>query len=128
MNRSKLPFFIQAEHLASIVSSLVYMFNCEPNETYFDDFFKGHLSHLFAVLPYNILLVVFGKFINIISTFAWNFMDLFVILNSIGMAYTFKQLSDFICQEYRNVSDRFNSELASVSNSFVPAHLEQILG
>lgn len=74
-----------------------------------DDLIKGHLSHVFAVLPYNIPTAIFGKFFNIISTFAWNFMDLFVILNSIGMANTFKQLSDYICQESRNASIKIYS-------------------
>lgn len=92
-------FSLSAEHLLSIVSALLNM--CDTVS--YDEFLRGHLSHLFVVLPYNHPTVVIGKFFNIISTFAWNFMDLFVILNSIGIANTFKQLSDFICHEGRNV-------------------------
>uniref|UniRef100_A0A336KT66 Gustatory receptor n=1 Tax=Culicoides sonorensis TaxID=179676 RepID=A0A336KT66_CULSO len=91
------------EHLGSILSSLIYMFDCEPNDSYFEDFFRGHLSHIFAIFNYNIPLVIIGKYFNIISTFAWSFMDLFVILNSIGMAHTFKAYADYICKEYTRV-------------------------
>ncbi|XP_063697515.1 gustatory receptor for sugar taste 64f-like [Culicoides brevitarsis] len=97
------------EHLLSIVSALLNM--CDTL-TYSEDFLKGHLYHLFFMLPYNAPLAAFGKFTNIISTFAWNFMDLFVMLNAIGMATTFKLLSDFIILECKNqhISDKFWSK------------------
>jgi gustatory receptor len=42
---------------------------------------------------YNISLIFAARFFNIIATFTWNFMDILIIMMSIGISNRFKQLN-----------------------------------
>uniref|UniRef100_A0A336LF89 Gustatory receptor n=1 Tax=Culicoides sonorensis TaxID=179676 RepID=A0A336LF89_CULSO len=107
------------EHIGSFLSTIAYVVKCKPESPY-KDFFYGHLEHIFHVIPFNTPLVIIGKYFNIISTFAWNFMDLFVILNSIGMAHTFKIFADFVIHESeKNTNDQFWSKQRQIYQKLV---------
>lgn len=53
-----------------------------------------HLSHIFAEIPYNIVNGIWFEYMNISFTFGWNFMDLFIIIVSVGIATRFQQLNE----------------------------------
>lgn len=38
-------------------------------------------------------IAIVGKVTNVIATFCWNFMDLFVMIISIGLSSRFKQIN-----------------------------------
>lgn len=40
------------------------------------------------------LLAMWGKLQNVYSTFIWNYMDVFVMIVSIGLASNFRKLND----------------------------------
>lgn len=52
------------------------------------------LNHIFAKVPFNLITAVWFEYMNISFTFGWNFMDLFIILVSVGIAYRFQQLNE----------------------------------
>lgn len=51
------------------------------------------LSQLFEETSYSPWKAFFGKILNVVATFSWNYMDLFVILISIGISTRFKQFN-----------------------------------
>lgn len=52
------------------------------------------MSHVFTEVPFNLITAVWFEYMNISFTFGWNFMDLFIILVSVGIAYRFHQLNE----------------------------------
>ena len=52
------------------------------------------MSHVFTEVPFNLITAVLFEYMNISFTFGWNFMDLFIILVSVGIAYRFQQLNE----------------------------------
>lgn len=51
-------------------------------------------NELFYVFAYSHWLAWLAKFLNILSTFIWNYMDVFVMIVSIGLSSKFRQLND----------------------------------
>lgn len=99
------------EHILSIVSGLYYPSHCPPREDPVRDFFRSHLQQLFYFTEYSAVKAVFGKIISILGTFIWSYIDLFVMLISIGLATRFQQLND--CLHFikgQTISQEFWSE------------------
>lgn len=59
----------------------------------FEDYFRMELNQLFVYFEYSPYLAFFGKTLNILSTFMWTFMDLFVMVISIGLSTQFKKIN-----------------------------------
>lgn len=55
--------------------------------------FEAQISQLFAVTSFSPWKAFIGKVINVIATFLWTYMDLFVILISLGLSSRFNQLN-----------------------------------
>lgn len=86
---------LSAEHLFSMISILYYVNNCPARKGHpIESFFISSLSELFAIFEYSAFLAFVGKLVNVLATFAWNFMDLFVMIVAAGISSTFKQLND----------------------------------
>ncbi|XP_037940356.1 gustatory receptor 5a for trehalose-like [Teleopsis dalmanni] len=84
------------EHLLSTISVIHYSNFC-PITTDKDpikNFFLYFNDHIFFIFSYSHWLAFFGKFINVLLTFSWNYMDVFVMVISIGLASKFKQIND----------------------------------
>lgn len=85
--------FLSVEHLLSTASILHYSVHC-LNETHpVQSLFQAQLSQLFAVTSYSPWKAAIGKVLNVLATFIWTYMDLFVILISLGLSSRFKQLN-----------------------------------
>lgn len=58
-------------------------------------FITRHLSFIFKYLPfgYNHILGVALEYLNVSYTFYWNFLDLFIILLSIGIAFLYEKIN-----------------------------------
>lgn len=58
-------------------------------------FIQRHLSFVLTniPIPYNNVLGIFAEFFNVSLTFWWNYLDLFIILVSIGLADLFEKIS-----------------------------------
>lgn len=56
-------------------------------------FFKRQFTFIFQQLNFNLAYAIFVEIINLIFTLAWNYMDLFVMLVSIGLTTRFRQIN-----------------------------------
>ncbi|XP_055543533.1 uncharacterized protein LOC129729077 [Wyeomyia smithii] len=50
----------------------------------------------FSTISYNLPVAIYNEYIVLSMTFAWNFVDLFVVLVSIGLSIRFNQLNRYI--------------------------------
>lgn len=94
-----------AEHLLSIISTAFYSITCTPKKTEpFEDYFRMELNQLFAYFEYSPYLAFLGKALNILSTFMWTYMDLFVMVVSIGLSTQFKKINKHLMKYKGKVS------------------------
>lgn len=99
-NRIKIFHYLllsKAEHVLSMVTIVESTKRCkvhENSEDFVKDFFFAQLSQLFAVTEYAVWKAFLGKYLNIICTFLWSYMDLFVMLMSVGLSSRLKILND----------------------------------
>lgn len=91
--------FSLVEHAMSIISNLVNVIQCPHEHSLTEAFFRSHLGFIFNKIPYNFYLAIFSKWLNIISTFTWSFMDLFIIMIAIGLSNMFRRLNDFLLRQ-----------------------------
>ncbi|EDV97686.1 gustatory receptor for sugar taste 64f [Drosophila grimshawi] len=87
-----------AEHLLSIISAISYASFCNRTDDPIRNFFLLTNDEIFFVLDYSLPLALWGKLQNVYSTFIWNYMDIFVMIVSIGLASKFRQLNDNLLQ------------------------------
>lgn len=62
------------------------------------------LNQLFTYFDYSPYLAFFGKMLNILSTFMWSYMDLFVMVVSIGLSTQFKKINRHLMKYKGQVS------------------------
>ncbi|XP_037048444.1 uncharacterized protein LOC119082852 [Bradysia coprophila] len=83
-----------SEHLLSIISTAFYSIKCTKEKTNAsEDYFRIELNELFAYLEYSPFLAVFGKILNLLSTFLWTYMDLFIMVVSVGLSTQFRKIN-----------------------------------
>lgn len=56
-------------------------------------YFRIEQNQLFYYFEFSPFLAFVGKLMNIISVFLWSYMDLFVIIISLGLSSRFKQIN-----------------------------------
>lgn len=84
------------EYLLEIIHS-IYVVECiNEKSDKLRIYFIYDLKELFSLTEYSIYSAIFAKFLDVVSTFIWNFMDLFVMLVSVGLSTNFKQLNGFL--------------------------------
>lgn len=93
-----LLFFALIEHTMATASFLFDRFTqvqlCQWEiGSYFYYLATTHLGQIYAELPVNVLTVVWAEYMNISLTFAWNFIDVFIIVMSIGVASKFDRIN-----------------------------------
>lgn len=88
-----LIFQSKVEHCLNIVSILYATTKNTPEKDPIEELFKVQLPILFTVTKFSLWKAIPSKWFNIIMTFVWSYMDLFVITVSIGLASLFKQLN-----------------------------------
>lgn len=68
--------------------------NCHVNESeFFHSYLIAYRYHLTTVIPYHVIEYPIFEWIYILMTFSWNFIDLLIILISIGLATRFNQIN-----------------------------------
>lgn len=70
----------------------------------FEDYFRMELNQLFVYFEYSPYLAFLGKTLNILSTFMWTYMDLFVMVVSIGLSAQFKKINRHLMKHKGQVS------------------------
>lgn len=104
---------IIVEHLLNIYSVIHYAVHCQASAHPIQYLFELQLSELFAVTEFTPLKGFLGKFLNVVATFGWTYMDLFVTLVSMGISSMFRQLNDDL--------DRIRGEVNSFLIIFSPS-------
>ncbi|KAH8349763.1 hypothetical protein KR084_005651 [Drosophila pseudotakahashii] len=90
------------EHIMSMLSMGYYINSCPRWPGYpVDSFLYLNYSSVFYFVDYTRFLGIVGKVINVLSTFAWNFNDIFVMAVSVALAARFRQLNDYMMREAR---------------------------
>lgn len=64
-----------------------------PTQNPFENVLILQLPHVFYFIDYTTFNGIVAKSINIVSTFIWTFMDLFVMIISIGLASRFRLIN-----------------------------------
>lgn len=83
------------EHLLNIISIVSHLRACNKNMT--DPirlYFQAEQNQLFDFFEFSPFLAFVGKTMNVLTTFLWSYMDLFVIVISLGLSSRFKQIND----------------------------------
>ncbi|XP_034109906.2 gustatory receptor for sugar taste 64a [Drosophila albomicans] len=62
-------------------------------DTSFDNYILHNYEYVFQVMPYHRITAVYILLVNGTCTFIWNYMDLFIMMVSKGLAYRFEQIS-----------------------------------
>lgn len=92
------------EHLISIIAAVYYTSDCPDIGDPVDFFFKSNFVFIFHYFEYSKVRGFFIKYINILCTFLWSYIDLFVIVTSIGLSHTLKRINEYLMKHKREVS------------------------
>lgn len=79
--------------MLSIITSVHTGNKCMPTQNPFENVLILQLPHVFYFIDYTTFNGIVAKSINIVSTFIWTFMDLFVMIISIGLASRFRLIN-----------------------------------
>lgn len=79
----------------NIISIVHYSNKCLTHATDpIKEFFLAQLNQLFTFTEYAPWKAFLGKCLNVICTFIWTYMDVFVMVMSVGLANRFAMLND----------------------------------
>lgn len=92
------------EHLISIIAAVYYTSDCPDIGDPVDFFFKSNFVFIFHYFEYSKVRGFFIKYINVLCTFLWSYIDLFVIVISIGLSHTLKRINEYLMKHKREVS------------------------
>ncbi|KAH8297674.1 hypothetical protein KR054_005221 [Drosophila jambulina] len=83
-------------YISGYYSYSMHILHCETNHSQvsFGFYLEKEFSDVLFLMPYNIFSMFYGFWINFAFTFLWNFMDIFIVLTSIGLAQRFQQFSE----------------------------------
>ncbi|KAH0949288.1 Gr1 [Eciton burchellii] len=84
------------EHGAAVLSAYISAVECAEFRGDVDiigTYFQLQFPQIFSSMSYSLWKGIVVDIINILSTFSWNFVDLFLILISIALAEQFRQLN-----------------------------------
>ncbi|XP_067643400.1 gustatory receptor for sugar taste 64e isoform X3 [Eurosta solidaginis] len=85
------------EHVLSMLSIIYYVNTCPAIQGHpIKSFLFSNWSQYFTFFEYNDWVGIFGKLLNIIATFAWNFNDIFVMAVSVALSSRFRQLNEYM--------------------------------
>ncbi|XP_047354719.1 gustatory receptor 5a for trehalose-like [Vespa velutina] len=84
------------EHSLSILKGFFYAMTCAKYRSDSDviaEYFESQYTQVFSQMSYSVWKAILVEIVNLLSTFSWNFVDLFLILVSMALADQFQQLN-----------------------------------
>lgn len=75
-------------------------------ESWMSYIFRLQLKNIFEVFPVNIVFIIWAEYINVSFTFAWNYVDLFIIVMSLSIASKFKMINEQMNEFKGRVSNK----------------------
>jgi len=89
-----LYFIFTVEHFASILTRVLKVIPCLSDEQdIFRAFFLTSFKTIFTFINYSFVVAIPVKFCDILYAYAWNIMDLFIIILACALTEKFKQLN-----------------------------------
>ncbi|XP_070498930.1 gustatory receptor for sugar taste 64a-like [Chironomus tepperi] len=90
-----------------------------------------HLSHIYRLFPVNTFSVLWAEYMNISFTFAWNYVDLFIMVMSLSIAMKFRMINERL--EFfrgRVVTDTFWDEIRCHYNKIceLNEYVDELIG
>ncbi|KAH8287445.1 hypothetical protein KR054_007579 [Drosophila jambulina] len=86
------------EHLLSIISVVYYDF-CPLRSDPVESYLRGASLQLFSVFPYSNWLGWLGKVQNVLLTFGWSYMDIFLMVLGVGLSEMLARLNRSLEQQ-----------------------------
>lgn len=86
-------FFPLAETLLSNISGIQKANDCMKTTNPIKNVFMEQMPHIFHFTSYSSTKAILGKFVNVMATFAWTYMDLFIMVISVGLVTRFQQIN-----------------------------------
>ncbi|XP_073838971.1 gustatory receptor 5a [Musca autumnalis] len=80
------------EHLLSTISAIHFANYCPAADDPIESFFVSVSDQIFIVFNYSPWLAWLGKILNVLLTFGWTYMDVFVLNIGIGLSSMFKRI------------------------------------
>ncbi|XP_036337263.1 gustatory receptor 5a for trehalose-like [Rhagoletis pomonella] len=80
------------EHLLSTISAIHFANYCPSRNDPIESYFMSVVSQIFFVLDYSPWLAWVGKILNVLMTFGWSYMDVFLMIIGIGLSSLFGQV------------------------------------
>ncbi|KAH8321166.1 hypothetical protein KR074_009135, partial [Drosophila pseudoananassae] len=103
------------EHLLSIIAVVYYDF-CPRRKDPVESYLHGTSLHLFEVFAYSNWLGWLGKLQNVLLTFGWSYMDIFLMIIGMGLSEMLARLNRSLKSNVRHVSSK---KYPSISCHFI---------
>lgn len=84
------------EHGLGLIATVVSIIKCPDINDNVKSFFIEHLPVFFDSTSYAPWKAFFGKFANLVNTFMWFYVDLFIMIVAMGLSGVFRQYCDFL--------------------------------
>ena len=89
--------YFAVEHALAHINILKWAGCCQRDTLQMlKQYFINVHSQLFSFIPYNMPLAFINVFLNVTSTFTWNFIDLFIMLLSLSLVERFKLFNSYL--------------------------------
>lgn len=86
--------FFSVEHVLSFATIIQFIVQCYPQKDKMAEILKIQFPNVFLDPHPSIWALICGKFVNINATFVWNYMDVFIIIMSLGLLSMFQQINE----------------------------------
>lgn len=83
---------------------MVYYDFCPRRKDPVESYLRGISLHLFEVFPYSNWLGWLGKLQNVLLTFGWSYMDIFLMIVGMGLSEMLARLNRSLKSHVRHVS------------------------
>lgn len=101
-------FYIMAK-MVNVVSQIE---KCNFNVHFYEHFIRTERRHLYSVFPFHFAIAVPFEWVNASNTITWTFIDLFIMLVSISLAYRYQQIADRITRiQLQSMPNAFWTEI-----------------
>uniref|UniRef100_A0A1I8QER6 Gustatory receptor n=1 Tax=Stomoxys calcitrans TaxID=35570 RepID=A0A1I8QER6_STOCA len=80
------------EHLLSTISAIHFANYCPATKDPIESYFLNVVSQIFFIFDYSPWLAWLGKIQNVLMTFGWTYMDVFVLIIGIGLSSMLKRV------------------------------------
>lgn len=90
--------------MLSIIAAVYYDF-CPRRSDPVESYLRAVSLQLFSVFPYSNWLAWLGKVQNVLLTFGWSYMDIFLMVLGMGLSEMLARLNRSLEQQVRQVRD-----------------------